>query len=112
MPSNTVVIGGCITDKVKIVMNGKLVEQYIFGLRRYVLRAEGVDEAAFFVVDGKPVIVATCKLINEDDTTEQIRIRIRNRCRDWFHDVTGQMTNTDNCGNYVDLLEDAEPVAR
>ena len=108
--ANTVAIGDALDNKISIVMKGKL-QEHISGMRRYVLRAEGVTEAELVMVAGEPVIIVTCEPINDDDTIEQVRIRIRNRCRDWFHDVTGMLTNMGIAGNYVDLLEDAKFVA-
>lgn len=104
--TNDITIGEVKDDKVAVKFYGPL-SQYVQGLRRYVAQAHGVTDA--IVVDGEAIIIATCKLMNERDTMEQVRIRIRNRCRDYIGDVTGYISNIGPEGSYADLIEEAQP---
>lgn len=104
---NDVTIGEYTEDhKVTITMRGPLSE-YSEDMARYVLRAEGVK--ATMIYADEPVIIAICHPpVRAEDDPEQVRIRIRNKCRDYFADVTGHMSNTGENGNYVDLIEDVQ----
>jgi hypothetical protein len=103
---NDVTIGEYTEDhKVTITMRGPLSE-YSEGMARYVRQPEGVKSV--MVYQEEPVIIAECRpdVYPGDISSEQVRIRIRNKCRDYFADVTGHIANTGENGDYVDLIED------
>lgn len=104
---NDVTIGEYTEDhKVTITMRGPLSE-YSEGMARYIRQAEGVKSV--MVYQEEPVIIAECRPdVYPGDTPKQVRIRIRNKCRDYFAGVTGYMSNTGKNGNYVDLIEDVQ----
>ncbi|MFZ1301721.1 MAG: hypothetical protein WAQ27_04095 [Candidatus Microsaccharimonas sp.] len=106
---NDVTVGPFVDGTVTVKMYGPLSE-HILGLRRKVVRAEGVKDA--MVVEGEAMLVLAVELIGPRDTHEQIRIRVRNRCRDYYMDTTGYMSNTGGeQGSYADLIEQTDLVA-
>ena len=105
--ANDVTIGEYVGGEVTVKMYGEL-STHIEGLRRYVTKAEGVRSANIF---DDETVVANCSMSYPGDTPEQVRIRIRNRCRDYFHEVTGYLTNLGPNGSYVDLIEKTELAA-
>jgi len=103
--TNDVVVGPYVEDDgtVTVKMYGEL-SKYILGLKRKVIRAEGVKRV--LVVEGEAMLILTVKLTSERDTYEQIRVRIRNRCRDYYTDTTGYVSNSGiEDGSYADLIE-------
>lgn len=89
--------GGCIA----VEFNGEL-SRYIEGLRWYVARADGVTRAE--VIDENK-LSAEFEFVDDLDTVEQVRIRIRNKCRDYLHGATGFLTNLEPEGSFADLIE-------
>lgn len=93
---------------VDVTVDGEL-RRHIGELTRYLERVEGVmstklDEDQFTIL-----IETVCHNTQED--WQQQRIRIRNCCRDWVHNVTGYLTNTGGLsGHFVDLAEDTHLV--
>lgn len=101
-----VIVGEHMDGMVRITVSADGFATHIHRLCDYVCRAEGVKTAT--VVDRKSVIIASCELVYRGDSTEQVRIRIRNRCRDYFHSIMPQLTNAGSNAIYVDLEEHAK----
>lgn len=102
--ANDIVVLDTLDGKILVEFRGEL-STHIVGLRRYVATASGVTSAE--VANDRHTIIAEFELISERDTIEQVRVRIRNRCRDYIGDATGYISNTDPKGSYVDLVEHA-----
>lgn len=100
--ANDIVVHAPHDGEIRVEFRGEL-SPYIIGLRRYVATADGVISAE--VDSDGQTIIAQFKTISGSDTILQVRIRIRNRCRDYIADVTGYMSNFGSDGSYVDLIE-------
>ncbi len=103
--ANDFTIGEVTNNRVTVKVRGPLAA-YINGVKRYVVGAAGVTSA--MVVDGEAIVVADCQLISEIDTAEQIQVRVRNRCRDYIHAVTGFMSDIGPESNYTHLTRSAQ----
>lgn len=101
---NVIAVGPCVDSRVTVKFTGPLSE-HINGLKRYVQQVEDVRGNAHVVL-GESIIVAYLGTKVTDEQAAQARIRIRNRCRDYMHDVTGYLTNTVGSPARVDLEED------
>ena len=104
---NDVTIGEMSTDskyKVPITMRGPLAE-HREAIARHLKPVEGVKSVVVF--QDEPIIIVEARIDRIDDSPRAFRIRLRNKCRDYFHDITGTLTNIGETGNYVDLTEDA-----
>lgn len=93
---------------IDVTVDGEL-RKHIGQLSRHLENVEGV--ASTKLDEDQFTIVIEAGYPDSSEEWRQLRIRIRNGCRDWVHNVTGYLTNTGGLmGHFVDLVEDTKPV--
>ncbi len=103
----TVSLDGANSDGViGIVMAGPLT-QYAAGMARYIRMADGIAGTEVLGIPDGVLIRVTLEPLGERDTVEVMRVRIRDRCRNWCCDVTGIVKNLAKARIHVDLVEES-----